>query len=233
MDCAMAWRARYQVMTDRSSLGAQPYLFYAALIAGASFWSASDLALPVAAMLAWKGAGVALLALWTAIVARERNGWLLAGVMAFGAAGDVLIDGVGLIAGAGAFLMGHLIAILLYLANRRHKVNATGIAIALVVPILAYALTHDVTALLYAIGLGGMAGAAWASRFPRKMVALGALMFVASDLLIFAQVGMLAGSILARLLIWPLYFAGQALIAYGVVRTLDARKRNEDLHHRL
>jgi uncharacterized membrane protein YhhN len=221
-------------MSDRSRpMLPHAALYLLALIAGASFWPASHLALPAAVLLAWKGAGVTLLALWAATVARERNGWLLVGVMAFGAAGDVLIDAAGLIAGAGAFLIGHVIAILLYLANRRRKGIAAGVAIASVVPILAYVVTRDGTVLLYAIGLGGMAGAAWTSRFPRKLVALGALMFVASDLLIFAQFGLLAGSIVPGPLIWPLYFAGQALIACGVVKTLEARKRNEDLHHRL
>ena len=52
-------------------------------------------------------------------------------------------------------------------------------------------------------------------------------------MLIFAHQTPGGGSIVPALLIWPLYFAGQALIAYGVVRTLEARKRNEDLHHRL
>ena len=218
-------------MADRSS-AEHPRLFYAALIAGISFWPASHMALPPLVILVWKGAGVALLALWAARSARARYGWLLTAVLAFGALGDVLIDGVGLVAGAAAFLAGHVIAILLYLSNRRRQGATIPIAIALLVPVAAFAITRDAAATLYSVGLGGMAGAAWASRFPRN-VAHGALMFVASDLLIFAQTGPLAASIVPRLLIWPLYFAGQALIAYGVVRTLEARKRNEDLHHRL
>jgi len=36
--------------------------------------------------------------------------------------------------------------------------------------------------------------------------------------------GLLADSIVPRLLVWPTYFGGQALIAWGVVTTL-ARKR--------
>lgn len=208
-------------------------LLIAALLVGASFWPASHFGLPPGPMLAWKGAGVGLLAIWAASVARERNGWLLAGVLAFGALGDVLIDAAGLTAGALAFLVGHIIAILLYLSNRRKQGGAVAIGITALTALAAFAITRDGGVLIYALGLGGMAGAAWASRFPRRTVALGALLFVASDLLIFAQIGVLAGSIIPRLLIWPLYFTGQALIAYGVVRTLEARKLNEDLHHRL
>jgi uncharacterized membrane protein YhhN len=210
-------------------------LFVAALIIGFGFWPASHAVLPTALMLAWKGAGVALLALWAALAARERNGWLLAGVLAFGAAGDVLIDALGLVAGAGAFFIGHVLAIILYLSNRQKKRGAImmGAAIAVLVAVEAFVITRDPVVLPYAIGLGGMAGAAWASRFPRATVAAGALLFVASDMLIFAHQTPNGGSVIPALLIWPLYFAGQALIAYGVVRTLEARKRNEDLHHRL
>lgn len=207
-------------------------LFLAALIAGASYWLTSHLAFPADLMLAWKGAGVALLALWAGLAARERNGWLITAVMAFGALGDVLIE-LNQMAGAAAFLVGHVLAIILYLGNRRREGPGVAIVIALLVPALAYALTRSPIVLVYAIGLGGMAGTAWASRFPRSFVALGALLFAASDLLIFARLGPLAGSIVPTLLVWPLYLIGQALIAWGVVRTLEARKRNEDLHHRL
>jgi uncharacterized membrane protein YhhN len=73
---------------------------------------------------------------------------------------------------------------------------------------------------LYALGLGAMAAAAWLSRFPRPLTGAGALLFVASDLLIFAHGGPLAGSAAAGFAVWPLYFAGQAMICLGVVRTL-------------
>ncbi|MEO8375216.1 MAG: lysoplasmalogenase [Sphingomonas bacterium] len=207
-------------------------LFLAALIAGASYWAASHRAFPAELMLAGKGAGVALLAIWTCLAARERNGWLITAVLAFGALGDVLIE-LSQVAGAAAFLVGHALAIILYLANRRREGAGVAIAIAVLVPALAWAILRSPIVLVYAIGLGGMAGAAWASRFPRSFVALGALLFAASDLLIFARLGPLAASIIPNLLVWPLYLAGQALIAWGVVRTLEARKRNEDLHNRL
>ena len=66
--------------------------------------------------------------------------------------------------------------------------------------------------------LGAMAATAWVSHFPRHWVGLGAVLFAVSDLLIFARMGPLAGSMLPQVLIWPLYFGGQALIATGVVR---------------
>jgi uncharacterized membrane protein YhhN len=209
------------------------WLFPASIVAGATYWAASHLGVSGALFIVWKGSCLALLTLCAGLAARERNGWLITAVLALGTLGDVLLETSGIVIGAAAFLVGHLVSILLYLTNRRHDGGAVAIAIALAVPVAAFAITQDVSATVYAAGLGGMAGAAWYSRFPRKIVATGALMFVASDLLIFASLGPLKGSILPSLTIWPLYFVGQALIAYGVVRTLEARKRNEDLHHRL
>ena len=48
-----------------------------------------------------EGAGVALLAIWAAIQARDVDGWLIAAVMALGATGDVLLDAQGLETGGG------------------------------------------------------------------------------------------------------------------------------------
>lgn len=175
-----------------------------------------------------KGMAVALLALWAALHARSRDGWVIALVLALGATGDVLLDVVGLTVGALAFLAGHLVAVWLYLRHRREGAVGSPIiagAIALLTTLVAFALPALREAApgiaLYAAGLGAMCGAAWTSRFPRATVGLGAALFVVSDLLIFAEMGPLAGSAIPRLLIWPTYFAGQALIAWGVVRQLS------------
>jgi uncharacterized membrane protein YhhN len=85
--------------------------------------------------------------------------------------------------------------------------------------------------LVYGLALGGMVATAWISRFPRSWVGAGALLFAVSDLLIFARLGPLVDSIVPTLLVWPLYVAGQAMIAYGVVRT--ERAGNEGVHDRL
>lgn len=209
------------------------WLIPAALLAGATFWAASHMGLSGALFVAWKGLAVGLLTLCAALAAHDRNGWLLAALLALGTLGDVLLETSGIVIGGMAFFAGHLVSILLYLSNRRKEGRAVAVAIVLAVPAAAFAITHDAGATVYAAGLGGMAGAAWYSRFPRGLVATGALMFAASDLLIFAELGPLKDSILPRLTIWPLYLGGQTLIAYGVLKTLEARKRNEDLHHRL
>ncbi len=203
----------------------QPALFIAALLAGLSYWAASHL-LPTSALLAaWKGSGVALLALWALLSAPTTAGRWIALVLAFGALGDVLLETSGLTVGAVAFLIGHLLATGLYWSRRRVGRDGTTPAILLMlgVPLIAYALSGSPGVLLYGLALGAMAATAWISRFPRGWVGAGAVLFAGSDLLIFARMGPLAGSIVPDLLVWPLYLAGQAMIAVGVVTTERAR----------
>lgn len=202
-------------------------IFWAAIVAGASYFPATKLLADGALLVVWKGAGVALLALWAAVQARSVDGWLIAAVLALGAAGDVLLETAGLTVGALAFLAGHLVAIGLYARHLRPDWRS-GLPIAvgrlLIIPVLAFLFPAERAAApgiaLYATGLGAMAAMAWLSDFPRNRVSLGALLFAVSDLLIFARLGPLAGSIVPDLLVWPLYFGGQALIATGVVRAL-------------
>jgi uncharacterized membrane protein YhhN len=204
----------------------------AAVAAGVSYAGSWSLPIAPALSIAWKGAGVGLLAACAALRARSLDGWLLAAVMALGATGDVLLETSGLMVGAAAFLAGHLTAIVLYLRNRRARLSPLDWIIGLGVPpaaaALAFALPADragaPAAAAYALGLGAMAGAAWISRFPRGATALGAFMFVASDMLIFLRTGRpIAHQPWTGLTVWGLYFAGQTLIAIGVRRDLDQR----------
>jgi uncharacterized membrane protein YhhN len=206
----------------------------AAIIGGVSYLAADHMALSPAVSLVWKGSGVSLLALYAALSARSLDGWLICAVMAFGAAGDVLLGPAGFVVGGGAFLVGHLIAIGLYQRNRRAGLGwpswLTAAALVVATVTAAFLLPKDRAAApgvaVYATGLSLMAASAWLSRFPRPWVALGALMFLVSDLLIFARGGPLAGHRpWLGFAIWGLYFAGQALICVGVVRTLARERR--------
>jgi len=199
----------------------------AAVVGGISYFAAWDLGLPQAASLAWKGCGVGLLAVYAALKARNADGWLIAAVMAAGAAGDVLLGPAGPAGGGLAFLVGHLIAIWLYLRNRRPGTTFSQrlLAILLAPGGVAIAVSlvphHDKAGVgVYALGLSLMAATAWVSRFPRRLTGLGALMFLASDLFIFARMGPLLGKTWVDYAIWGLYFAGQLLIVLGVTRTL-------------
>ena len=216
-------------MPKRALIERRPWLL-ASLVAGISFFFVKDGALAGLFKLAWKGAGVALLAVYALIRAPGTDGKLLAAVMAFGAAGDMAIE-ISLEAGAACFFVGHIVAISLYARHRRDSLTpsqkATAVALLLGTPLIAFMLPADRSAApgvaLYALALGGMAAAAWSSAFPRYRVGLGAVLFVASDLLIFSRMGPLADSALPDMLIWPLYYLGQFLICTGAVGYLRGK----------
>lgn len=203
----------------------RPWLV-ASLVAGTSYWLASKGQVPGLWLMVWKGAGVALLAAYASAHHPSRNAHLIALVMALGATGDVVLE-LNFALGAVAFLLGHLAAISLYLRFRRERPSpsqkAAAIVTLLAVPLISLQLTVQAQVAIYALSLSGMAAAAWLSSFPRYRVGLGAMMFVASDLLIFARMGPLSGSPVPELLIWPLYYFGQFLICTGVISTLRAR----------
>jgi len=200
----------------------------AAIAGGGAYLFARDGAVPDAVSTAVKGTGVGLLAVYAALLARSRDGWLIAAVMALGMLGDVLLNAADLTTGALFFLAGHLVAIWLYLKNGRAPLTPARIAGALAftaaTAFVAWSLPADrtgaLTVALYTAGLAVMAATAWLSRFPRGLTGLGALLFVVSDLLIFARMGPLAGSVVADYGVWILYFAGQLMICLGVTRTL-------------
>ncbi|WP_448664409.1 lysoplasmalogenase family protein [Sphingomonas sp. CJ20] len=203
--------------------GALRALLGAALLAGVSYYANRWIGVVGPAAVVWKGAGVALLALWAGAQARSLDGRLIASALALGAAGDVLLETHGLTVGALAFLAGHGVATALYLrrgAGPRAYLVLNALGVALLAALLAGGGAGAKGIAVYALGLGAMEGSAWTSRFPRSTVGLGAVLFLLSDLLIFARTGVLAGSPVPGLLIWPTYFAGQALIAIGVVTTL-------------
>ena len=212
------------------------WIWWAALIAGGSFMIAVLGAWSGPAILAWKGLGVALLAVWAATEAaraptHHRGAlWLITLVLACGAVGDVVIDAVGLEAGGATFACGHIAAIVLYALHRRDRVTGSQRALAvLVVPVsalIAWAMVRGQPgasmAIAYTALVAAMASAAWTSAFSRYRTGIGAMLFLISDLLIFAREGGAVSDAVARLFVWPLYFAGQALIARGVIERLRA-----------
>jgi uncharacterized membrane protein YhhN len=195
----------------------------AALVAGVTYLFGMNADLNPSLMLAWKGAGVWLLAIYAGLMARKNDGWLIAFVMGMGALGDVLLER-SITAGAGAFLVGHVAAIYLYLKNRRPVLTQSQRWLIIVaVPatlLIAWSLTRSGPILIYTLFLAMMAASAWASRFPRYWTGIGAMMFVVSDLLIFARMGVWEGVGWVSPAIWILYFGGQVLIVLGVTRTL-------------
>ena len=149
------------------------WVLAAAVVAASSYVLGWFLPIPDWVNVAWKGAGVSLLAVYAALNAKNLDGWLLAVVMAFGALGDMLLETHGLVTGALAFLAGHLTAIALYLRNRRPAAAvdwAVAAGIVVSVTVAAYLLPPERAGAgliaLYALGLAAMAAAAWLSRSP-------------------------------------------------------------------
>ncbi len=204
-------------------------LFIAALVAGFAYPLGWALDLPDAAAIAWKGSGVGLLAIWASAQGRSINHRLLATVLALGAIADMVLE-VQFVTGAAIFAVGHVVAITLYLRNRRKTPFAAVTGPLLILATLAAAMLYapaDMRAPVgvYTLFLACMAASAGISRF--QLAVTGALLFLASDLLIFARMEHLAAASWASLAIWLLYFAGQALIAWGVASVLrrDGIKR--------
>lgn len=217
-------------MPKRALIDHRPYLLLS-LIFGISYFFVMDGKVGGSFLSLWKGAGVAFLAIYAAQRGRGRDGVLITLVMAFGALADVVLEFNFLFGGA-LFAVGHLIAIGLFITQRRQQTTASqkaaGLALLIGTPLLAAMLTYPLEnwylAALYALVVGAMAGTAWTSRFPRYRVGIGAVLFVVSDLIIFAREAGHVPRDVAEWLVWPLYYGGQFLIATGVIQTIRKGK---------
>jgi len=181
-----------------------------------------------------KGSAVGLLALYAAMRHAGPDARLLALALGGAALGDMGME-LDLTVGASLFLLFHLFAVLLFLRHRRTALSPSqswvvGLTFCFT-PVIAWLLPADRELAwqvgLYGVGLGTMAASAWASSFPRYRVGAGAMLFLASDLLIFADLGPLEGHFLPRYMVWPLYYLGVLLIATGVIDSL--RKKDPQL----
>ena len=209
-------------MTRAALIEHRPWLL-ASIVAAIAFYVLRDAPIGGVQLMLLKGTAVALLAVYALRRSTGIDGKMIALVMAFGAVGDMAIE-ISFIAGGGAFFLGHLVAVALYLRNRRPSPSPsqqlTGLALLVATPLVSWFLSHDGGVTLYATGLGAMASTAWLSRFGRYRVGTGAVLFVLSDWLIFSRMGAIDLAPLPDLLIWPLYYFGQFLIATGVVQAL-------------
>jgi len=200
----------------------------AALVAGVSYVPTWWLSLPPGVEIAWKGAGVALLALYAGLSARNLDGWLITIALALSSLGDVVLDAVGALPSALTFLAADVVATALYLRNRRYALTPGQTLLALVLaPVLiaiSYLLAPDPWNAsyrsIYTLALALMAGTAWTSRFPLRRTGIGSLMLVAANILLFVRLGPAPHAPGINLAIWSLYFGGQTLVCLGVTETL-------------
>jgi len=177
--------------------------------------------------LALKGASVGLLALYVALRVPQGKhrlgGFLLVGALALAACGDVAIE-LDFLTGGAFFAAAHLLAVELYRRNHHKRPSPMqlliGLALLFGTPLVSWLLGGEVQIASYAIFLGAMAAMAWMSHYPRYRVGTGAVLFVVSDWLIFAREGPIDLEPANTILIWPLYYAGQLMIATSIIQCL-------------
>jgi uncharacterized membrane protein YhhN len=181
-----------------------------------------------------KVVSVALLALLGFRVSK-----LLGAALTFGAIGDFLLDVPRLGAlgpeqlflfGLGAFLVGHVVYIVMF---RRFPRSHNSLRVAAILAVVAtlicvLAVLRDslgplrIPVVIYALVLATMAISAILADLGNPLAAVGALCFVASDaMLAFAKFH--APFPASSVLIWLTYYAAQLLIFLGVTRGLDSR----------
>jgi uncharacterized membrane protein YhhN len=215
-------------MPKRALAQKRPFLLLS-IVAALAYYYLRVSQLPELYLIPLKGSAVGLLAVYAFMRHASPDARLYVWALGAAALGDMALE-IDMTVGGLLFFLHHVLAMGLLLKHRR---PATGIhswvcGVTLIcVPLAGYLLPYDpdakVQTALYALSLGGMAASAWASDFPRFRVGAGALLFVASDLILFAEMGPLSGTQWAELLVWPLYYLGMFLMCTGVIQTLSKR----------
>lgn len=220
----------------RRALAEKRPLLLASIAAALAFYYLRWGPWPELYLIPLKGAAVGLLAAYLWLRHGSPDARLLAWAFGAAALGDMAIEieTDRLIAGL-LFFAYHVLAMGVYLRNRRPQLapsqKAAVAAMLLLTPAIAWLMPADrgqaLNVAIYALALGAMAASAWASVFPRYRVGAGAVLFLLSDLMLFAEMGPLQGHVVPQVLVWPVYYLGQLLIATGVAQTL--RKRDPEL----
>ena len=213
-------------MPRRALMEHRPWLLAGVIAAVAYYFLQGSIKVePIEIVL--KGAGVGFLAVYALRRAPGADGAILTLALALSATADMALN-LWFEVGGALFAASHVVYVVLYLRNRRESPSASqrllGLILLVAVPAISYVLSGRADIALYAATLGTMAATAWTSRFPRYRVGIGALLFVVSDWLIFSRFGEYDLSPVPDLAVWPLYFAGQLMIATGVVQTLRGEK---------
>jgi hypothetical protein len=221
---------------SRRALAEKRPLLLASIAAALAFYYLRWGPWPELYLIPLKGAAVGLLAVYLWLRHSSPDARLMAWAFGAAALGDIALEVTfDRTVGGLLFFAYHVMAMGVYLRNRRLTLAPTQkwavVAMLLLTPIIAWFMPVDraqaPNLALYALALGAMAASAWASVFPRYRVGAGAALFLASDLMLFAEMGPLQGSLLPQIFAWPIYYLGQLLIATGVAQTL--RKRDPEL----
>ncbi|MGA2134741.1 MAG: lysoplasmalogenase [Bryobacteraceae bacterium] len=202
-------------------------LLYVSAIASAAYLLTTPWQ-PFPGSAALKGIPVGALAVF-ALLARgtRRDAGVLAIGLAISAMGDVLLnlDPHFFVFGLGAFLLTHITYICLFVRNRNACIRLDPPLVAGVLLILASSATLAawivpsvgdlaVPVVLYICAITAMVSTALLARFPRRWVAIGAVLFLISDSLLAVQRFKMPVP-LDDYLVWTTYYLGQCGIALG------------------
>lgn len=181
-----------------------------------------------------KGSAVGLLAIFVLISTQSLNHIILFLALCASVAGDVLlalpIDNA-FVKGLSAFLVAQILFIILYLKNRMPfedlsmmRLSVAGflwatavISIFILFPHLGELL---VPVIIYSVALVGMATAALLTKFPVKLVGLGAILFVISDSVLGAR-QFLTVPDFTGYIVWATYYLAELLMTLGVMLSVE------------
>lgn len=215
-------------MPKRALAERRPWLL-ASLSAAIAYYVLKDADFPGAYLLGIEAGALLLLSVYAVLRHRDADARMLAGAMAAAGIGVVAIE-LDTYFGALALIIGNGLAIGLFVQHRRDALDGSqklaAVALLALVPLICWRLPLDRDAAtftaIYGLSLGGMAGAAWTSAFPRYRVGVGALLCVGAGILGIAGDGVLAESALPSLFSWPLFYFGHFLVCIGVTQKLRA-----------
>jgi len=226
-------RVKGEAMPRRALSDKRPFLLLS-IAAALAFYYLRVSTLPELYIIPVKGAAAAMLAVYAFLRHSSPDAKLLGWALGAASLGDMAMEFDRNI-GALLFFLFHVLALGVFLRNRRDALSKTqswvcGLTLILT-PIVGYFMPWDRNeawqVALYALALGAMAAGAWASNFPRYRVGAGAMLFLVSDLFLFAEMGPLSGSRWPQIMSWPIYYLGIFLICTGVIQT--SRKRDPEL----
>jgi uncharacterized membrane protein YhhN len=184
---------------------------------------------PYSGSIVLKALCIAPLALIALRLLNPLDNWLLGSALLFSTLGDIFLDLNGFfVHGLGAFLIAHLIYLMLFVRNGQRPLRLTSNQVTSLIALLLYsfALTTwlwpglgklAVPVLLYVCAITLMVASAIAARFRQSWIVWGALLFLISDSLI--GISKFKTPVPLRdYLVWAIYYLGQCGIALGFLR---------------
>jgi len=176
-----------------------------------------------------KGMCIAPLAVIAFRTLKAPDNWLLGGALAFSTLGDVFLDLHGMfVPGLAAFLIAHLIYVLLFVRNWRRPVRLTSNHLTTLAALLLFSLMLtlwlwpglgklEIPVLCYIGAITLMVASAVIARFRQSWIVWGAVLFLISDSMI--GINRFKTPVPLRdYLVWATYYFGQCGIALGFLR---------------